>query len=112
MREENRELLLSYSTANPSDRGSHSRLLNFWTERHPQNSGEDVEWTEQKLVGQVNSILRRKCFTELELEELIKRIAVLSSDSPDLVAMFPYLLNHQRIPNLFGNSNRVFIIKY
>ena len=74
-REENKELLLCYYAANPSERGFRVRLLQLWNDRH---LGEDRQCTEQQLAGQVNSVLRRNVFSDLELAEF-KRNAVPSS---------------------------------
>ena len=49
--------------------------MQLWNDRH---LGEDRQCTEQQLAGQVNSVLRRNVFSDLELAEF-KRIAVPSS---------------------------------
>ena len=65
-REENKELLHCYYAVNPDVRGFRARLFELWHERNPGDSGH----TEQKLCGQVSSVLRRKVFSELELAKI------------------------------------------
>jgi len=47
----------------------------LWKDRHCE---EDRQYSEQQLAGQVNSVLRRNVFTDLELVEL-KRVAIPSA---------------------------------
>ena len=72
---ENDELLYCYYTVDPSKRGFRVRLFDLW---HKRNPGHE-EYTEQRLAGQVSSLLRRKVFSELELEEI--KFRATSADS-------------------------------
>lgn len=59
-------MLHCYYAVNPNVCGFRARLFVLWHERNPGNSGH----TEQKLCGQVSSVLRRKVFSKLELAEM------------------------------------------
>ena len=74
-RDENKLLLLCYYSARPDERGYRARLHQLWKTRHGDNG-----YTEQKLSGQVASILRRGVFTDLELMSL-KTAAADGSES-------------------------------
>jgi len=64
-------LLHCYYAVNPDVRGFRARLFALWHERNLGDSGH----TEQKLCGQVSSVLHRKVFSELELAEIRSSIS-------------------------------------
>ena len=72
-REENIELLRCYYASAPDERGYASRLHHQWCGRNPTKT-----WGEQRLAGQVRSILRRKVFTDIELESFKSELVPLS----------------------------------
>jgi len=69
-REENKELLHCYYAVNPDACGFRARLFTHW---HERNMGD----SEQKLCGQVSSVLCRKVFSELELAEISSAFQIL-----------------------------------
>ena len=75
-REENQEVLFCYYSSRPEDRGYRSRLYSVWSERNPAFPVANI--TEQRLADQALSLLRRKAFSQLELDT-IKRSVVSSN---------------------------------
>jgi len=81
---ENDELLYCYYSVDPETRGYRARPFDLW---HEQKPGRE-EFTEQRLAGQVSSVLRRKVFFQLELEKIKSRTRSVTceaaTDSPRL----------------------------
>ena len=77
-RQENDELLYCYFTVDPDTRGYRARLFDLWHERNPGHE----DFTEQRLAGQVSSIVRRKVFSQLELEEIKSRVSFATVEPP------------------------------
>jgi len=76
--QENAELLYCYFTVDPGTRGYQARLFDLLHERSPGHE----DFTEQRLAGQVSSIMRRKVFSQLELEEIKSRVSSTTVKPP------------------------------
>lgn len=76
------ELLYCFNTVNPDIHGYQARLFDLWHTRNP----EHVDYTIQRLAGQVLSVLRRKVFTELELSEIQSMVSPVSHATEDSAA--------------------------
>ena len=91
-RQENRELLKCWLRVNPEQRGFRKRLFEIWNARYP-----DRNESEQKLTGQVRAILRRKHFSDLEVEEMKRE---LEKDSPEETTILAQQSDyHEQNPN-------------
>jgi len=64
-----------YYAANPSEVGYRKRPTSLWHQRNPNSN-----YTEQHLCGQALSLLKRKYFSELELNNLKSQIQPLSTE--------------------------------
>ena len=57
-----------YYSSHPSERGYRKRLTNLWTQRN-----STLKFNEQHLCGQALSLLKRKYFSDIELQRLQSR---------------------------------------
>ena len=62
---ENKEVMMCYFEADPSQRGYRKRMHNIWLSKHP-----DSTISEQRLADQSNVIMRRNLLTSVETEEI------------------------------------------
>ena len=67
-REENTNRLLCYYASLPEQRGYRGRMCEKWREHYPE-----CQRSEQNLADQVKSVLRRKVFTDVELESFKRK---------------------------------------
>ena len=75
--QENKVVMECYLLSEPKVRGYRKRMLSLWQNR-------DMFWvTEQRLVDQANTILRNSWMTQLELEELERKITENDSSSDE-----------------------------
>ena len=64
-REDNKELVYCWMMSSPDRRGFRKRLYDVYHQRNPGS-----EATEQLLAGQVRAVIKRKVFSDVELEEV------------------------------------------
>ena len=64
-REDNKELIICWMMSSPDHRGFRRRLYDVYYERHPESWASEQLW-----AGQVQAMLKRKVFSDLELEEI------------------------------------------
>ena len=62
---ENKEVMMCYFEANPSQRGYRKRMLTIWLSKHP-----DSTISEHRLADQSNVIMTRNLLTSVEIEEI------------------------------------------
>ena len=62
---ENKEVMMCYFEADPSQRDYRKRMHNIWLSKHP-----DSTISEQRLADQSNVIMRRNLLTSIEIEEI------------------------------------------
>jgi len=77
-RSENEELMTCYYAVHPSERGFRRRLFELWHQRNCDTIYSS--FSEQKLCGQVRSLLKREYFSDVELNRLeLKASSLLNS---------------------------------
>ena len=59
---ENKEVMMCYFEADPSQRGYRKRMHNIWLSKHPNST-----ISEQRLAGQSNVIMRRNRLTSVNI---------------------------------------------
>ena len=71
--QENKIVTECYLLSEPKIRGYRKRMLSLWLQK-------GMFWvSEQRLVDQANTIRRNSCMTELEIEELERKVTVSDS---------------------------------
>ena len=71
--QENKIVIECYLLSEPRIRGYRKRMLSLWLQK-------GLFWvSEQRLVDQANTIRRNSCMTELEIEELERKVTVSDS---------------------------------
>jgi len=80
-RPENEELMLCYYVVRPSERGFCKRLFELWHHRNCDSTYST--FSEQKLCGQVRSLLKLDYFSDVELSRLELRASSLLHSSDE-----------------------------
>ena len=75
-REDNKELICCWMLSSPERRGFRKRLYDIYQDRNPE-----TEATEQLLAGQVRSVITRKVFSDVELEEFRRDLHICVQDT-------------------------------
>jgi len=75
-REDNKELICCWMLSSPERRGFRKRLYDIYQDRNPE-----TEATEQLLAGQVRSVIIRKVFSDVELEEFRRDLHICVQDT-------------------------------
>ena len=100
-RSENKEVMMCYFKADPSQRGYRKRMHNIWLSKHP-----DSTVSEQTFADQSNVIMRRNLLTSVEIEEIQRGLSTQAchtesstleqptSNQPDLTPIKKFLNNN------------------
>ena len=91
-----------YLLSEPKIRGHRKRILSLWLQK-------GIFWvSEQRLVEQANAIRRNSRMTELEMEELERKVTVNDSVIVEQARNVEALSDHveEEVRNIFGNGSR------
>ena len=102
---ENKEVLMCYFEADPSQRGYRKRMRNIWLSKHP-----DSTIAEERLADQINAVKRRNLLTSVAIEEIQRGLSTQTCHTESSIpeqpkSNQPDLTSIEEIPQQQHNLN-------